>query len=1075
MPKPSLVVLLWSEVSHQYELYISGQPSAYFGQKEEGLWQNWLSEQISMTSFSFRGQAGRLRLVKEVRLRGGAYWYAYSTHGRNASKRYLGQIDQLSFARLEEVARAIALQKPLSAQAQQKTAHALPPASPNASRVQESRTSSSLPETRLTPPRLTPALVARDRLLRALDAIQEHRLLLISASAGSGKTTLLSAWAAQAPDKIAWLSLSAGDNDPARFWIAIITALRHNCNELAHVGGIAQAMLQAPQPPGLTTILTTLINDFLNVSREIFLVLDDYHIIGEPAIHESLTFFVDALPDNLHLVISSRLDPELPLPRWRVRGQMTDIRDRELRFTQEETATFLEQTLNLSLSVADIGTLVQRTEGWIAGLQLAAFSLRKSGDRSAFVQALSGSHRYLLDYMQQEILTNLPRTLHDFLLQTSVLDRLSAPLCQAVTTAPTLQVCQEMLETVERANLFLVPLDEDRQWYRFHDLFREGLLARLRATHPALISRLHIRAAHWYEERGAIREAITHALAAPDFSYAVLLMERVVEEVWLHGEAQTLYRWMMELPDTVVRAHARLVLTAALYLLNSCASTVEAQRTSVRAQLEQILRRVENVFRHHGKETQSPAETAFLRSRLHLLREWSVSLEAIMAGDVQRLRMSTQAMPPVSSEDEIIWQFVSLSNRFVLHYAFLREGAVLVPELQAMKQRVSQDENHYATIKVMQWLVLASFEAGQLHQAYQECLAAQALLQQIKGHAILVGYFFACQGDILYQWNRQDEGRALQQKIIQVAATWQKIDVQITGYLCLAEYALAARDLPGAQQTLQEAEHLVQQQRLGALFETLLTAVRVRYWLAAGDSASASAWATRVVFHPEDWDPNRKREFLMLVRVYCAQQHYTQAIDLLERFSGYFDRPGDFLATSTFLAVSAIALQRGGKGEQSRAVLTRLLQMTEPEGFIRVYLDEGEPMRQMLETLIGAVLEEAPQEKKAERQRISLSYVSALLAAFDEEHLVQPAHSSNSPRRTTIEKHPASAELREPLTSREQEVLHLLAEGASNQDIANRLVISLTTVKKHVSSLLAKLMAENRTHAVARARELSLL
>lgn len=642
-----------------------------------------------------------------------------------------------------------------------------------------------------------------------------------------------------------------------------------------------------------------------------------------------------------------------------------------------------------------------------------------------------------------------------------------------------------MLEAIERANLFLIPLDEDRQWYRFHDLFREGLLARLRATHPTLISRLHKRAAHWYEEQGETREAIVHALAASDFPYAAQLMMGVAEEIWLHGEVQTLHHWIMTLPDPVVRDHTRLVLTAALYLLNSSASTVEAQRIRVRVQVEQMVMRVENMLRQHGNEHRPSEEASFLQQRIRLLREWSVSLEAIMAGDVKRLHMSIQAMPHVDSEDEVIWQLIPLSNHFILHYAFLREGGLLVPRLQEMKQRVSQDGNHYATIKVMQWLALASFDAGQLHQAYQECLGARVLLQQIEGYAILAGYFSACQGDILYQWNRLDEGKALLQRIIQEAAAWQKIDVQITGYLCLAEYALAEHDLVSAHQALQEAEYLIQQERLEALFDTLLVAVRVRYWLATEDIAAASDWAAHVVFHPENWDPNRKREFLMLVRVYCAQQKYTHALEALDLYSIYFDRPGEFQFTSAFLAVSAIALQRGGKSERSRAILTRLLQMTEQEGFIRVYLDEGEPMRQILEALIRTttpaekLAKEAAQERKVASREISLSYVSTLLTAFEREKnmlaLWEPAHTARSSQGATFENHLTSSGLLEPLTSREQEVLHLLAEGASNWDIANRLVISLTTVKKHVGNLLAKLMAENRTHAVARARELSLL
>ncbi len=560
-----------------------------------------------------------------------------------------------------------------------------------------------------------------------------------------------------------------------------------------------------------------------------------------------------------------------------------------------------------------------------------------------------------------------------------------------------------------------------------------------------------------------------HTLAASNFSFAALLMERVAEQTWLHGEAQTLYLWIMQLPDAAIRDHAHLVLNAALYLLNTAASVAAVQRTSVRGQVERMLLRVENAFRHPSPLGEPP----FLRRRLRLLRAWSASLEAIMAGDGLRLRQITQDMPTVDDEDEVLWHLLPLSNHFILHSVFGREGGILMPRLLQMQQRISQESNHFATLKVMQWLALAAFDAGMLHRAHQECLAAQEVLHSVAGYGILPLYFWACQGDVLYQWNRLDEGKALQRRIIQEAATWQKIDVEITGYLCLTDCLLAEQELIGAHQALQQAEYLIRREHLEALCAALIDSVRVRYWLATGDRDAAGEWASHVTFDPEQWDPMRKRELLMLVRVYCAQRRYGRAIETLERFTAHFERPGDVLATSAFLAVTAVALQQAGQGERSLAVLARLLQMTEPEGIIRVYLDEGDPMRQLLEQFIEA----SHRKPQSAFPSISLSYASTVLAAFArEKHWpASKAHAIRSPQDMIHTGHTASSECIAPLTPREHEVLRLLAAGASNQDIANRLVITLTTVKKHVGSLLAKLVATNRTHAVARARELSLL
>jgi len=346
------------------------------------------------------------------------------------------------------------------------------------------------------------------------------------------------------------------------------------------LGEEALTLLHSREAPPLVTILATLLNEIIQVNREVILILDDYHVIEDQAIHQGLLFLLDHVLATLHLVLATRTDPELPLSRLRVRGQMVEIRSSDLRFTQEETASFLVHSMRLPLTEEDVLILSKRTEGWIAGLHLAALSLRKRQDPSSFVKDFDGSHRHLLDYVQQDILARLPVPLQDFLLQTSVVTSMNAATCQAVTASPTREASQQMLEEVERANLFVVPLDEKRQWYRYHDLFREALLARLQASQQELVPLLHLRAARFYERASLWQEAIAHALAAPDYAYAASLMEQAAPHFWLRGETRAVHIWVLTLPNAVLRAHVRLALSSALFLLNAVRLSTETAHAS---------------------------------------------------------------------------------------------------------------------------------------------------------------------------------------------------------------------------------------------------------------------------------------------------------------------------------------------------------------------------------------------------------------------------------------------------------------------------------------------------------------
>jgi LuxR family maltose regulon positive regulatory protein len=504
-------------------------------------WFAWLEE---ATAFTFTSPSGRLSACKEQRARGGWYWQAYHTANGALHKVYLGRLENLTLARLEWAATTLAT---ASALADAETL-APPPAPAAAMPVQ-------LLATKLFVPPARANRVVRPRLLDRLQGGLQGKLTLISAPAGFGKTTLTSAWIAGCERPAAWLSLDERDNDPARFLTYLVAALQ---TITPAIGAGLVGVLQAPQPPPPEAILTALLNEVTTLPDQFVLILDDYHVIDAQAVDAALTFLIEHLPPQMHLVIATREDPALPLARFRARGQLTELRAADLRFTPAEAAAFLTEVMDLSLSAAEIAALEERTEGWIAGLQLAALSMQGHQDVPGFIRAFAGDNRYIVDYLVDEVLLRQPEPVRSFLLQTAILDRLNGPLCDAVTGQAD---GAARLEALHRGNFFVVPLDDTRQWYRYHHLFADVLAAQLRAEQPEQVAVLHGRASVWYEQHGSPADAIRHALAAADVERAADLIEVTVPATQRSRQEATLLGWLMALPDAVVRR--RPVLSAA--------------------------------------------------------------------------------------------------------------------------------------------------------------------------------------------------------------------------------------------------------------------------------------------------------------------------------------------------------------------------------------------------------------------------------------------------------------------------------------------------------------------------------
>jgi LuxR family maltose regulon positive regulatory protein len=1074
--KPSEYVLIWIHEREHYELHLHGQRQQCFQRGDDDAFSHWLE---AHTAFAFVGQAGRISALKEARPGGTGYWYAYRTQDRHTRKRYLGPSAKVTFARLEQEALALSRlpsdHRVATGQAEKWTA-----ASPQ---VEQRGTLLSL---RLSPPRLPGSLVERSRLFGELDAAFSHPLTLVSAAAGSGKTTLLSAWVAALPQVLlrggtkrsaeprvaepacAWLSLDEPDNDPIRFWLSVIAALR-TC--LPACGEATQELLHSPQALPLSTILSTLLGEMEQMDRDIILILDDYHVIKDQAIHNSLLALLDHAPANVHLVLSTRTNPALPLSRFRVRSQMIEIRDQDLRFTRQEAANFLLEGMGLPLSEEDVAILEARTEGWIAGLQLAALSLRKRQDLSSFVKDFGGSHRYLLDYVQQDILAHLPLMLQNFLLQTSILTRMNAAVCRKVTAAPDQSACQQVLEELERANLFVVPLDEQRQWYRYHDLFREVLHARLHASQPELVPLLHIRAARYYEETGELREAIAHAIAAPDYPLAASLMEQAAPAFWLGGEARTVHTWVFSLPDPVLHAHIRLALDATLRFVNSANLGNETLYASMAAQVEHSFTRLEALLRSKRTLALSDAEIALIGRRLRLLHALIETRAIIQHGDTERLRLLTQETGALPRDEEVDWNIIPLFLTFRLIAVLQGEGASLISRLLAAKQQMAEAGDVLATIRVMSWLSLGYIQSAQLHRAKRECLEGLRLAEHIGGRTFHAGYLHYSLFDVSFARNQLEEAADWLKHLQRIAQDWQQVELLVRGEICSGQLALARGDLSTAQQALQQLDALLEQEGF-AYHAPWVSMLRVQCWLAQGNMAEASEWATRAMSSLDAWDPLRKREMLMLVRVSLAQQNAAWAIEMLDSFRQHLDQSGDSETTIQLLALQVVALHQAGKHEQASAIAARLLQLSEPEGYIRVYLDAGASMKQVL---LAALQDGKP---AAPALSISRPYVLRLLSAFEQEEGRSTQSAPSATTQKTLSPPPQNTVQRgliEPLSRQEQRVLRLLVSGRTYSEMAQELIVSPNTVKTQISSIYRKLGVSRRAEAIAMASRLHLL
>ena len=875
-------------------------------------------------------------------------------------------------------------------------------------------------------------VVHRPRLIARMNEGMHHKLTLVSAPAGFGKTTLVSEWIATCERPIAWLSLDEGDNDTVRFISYLIATLQ------TIKAGIGESLLAAlhasqPQPPHVPTILTDLLNEISVLPEHFLLILDDYHLIDSQQVDQSVAFLVEHQPSQMHLVIATREDPQLPLSRMRARGQLTELRAADLRFTPTEAAEFLNRVMDLTLLPEDIAALETRTEGWIAGLQMAALSMQGILDATTFIQSFTGSHRFVLDYLVEEVLGRQPEKIRSFLLRTSILDRLCGPLCDAVLDSAS---GQETLEYLERANLFIVPLDQERRWYRYHHLF--GDLLRQRAGQSQELPNHHRRASAWFETNGDLAGAFHHALAAGDLERAARLAEAAWQGMERNFQTATWLGWVKKLPTEVISSRPGLCVQLgwAFSDLGDLASSETCLQTAERAL--------------SGASTDQ-AEAELLPGRIALVRADNAQIRGDLAETVKYAELSIQLLP----EGELYLRAQAAITLEFTHWATGNLEASLqalytwIEDMQRLGNQVFAIASAFAVADMQQILGHLGEADKALRQAIQQAAALGPEVEPVTAHHHL--------GLALLSHERGDDKATAEH--MQIAAEFGKsstlVDWPYRWNMAQARLKESAGERDAALDLLDKARRVYVKNPVPMLQP--VEAHKARVNLKLGRLDKAQAWVReRNISTADETRYLDEYNHLTLARVRLAEGSFAGVSDLLERLLVLAELQKRAGSVIEIQLTQALVHQSQGNRPQALAALEHALALAEPEGYLRTFVDEGEPMRLLILDLRSMI---------ANRAHPLLGYVDLILDHFPQSHGAIPQSKITNQNSKMIE----------PLTGRELEILRLIAGGHSNTEISQRLYLALSTVKGHNLRIFNKLQVQNRTEAVARARELGLL
>jgi LuxR family maltose regulon positive regulatory protein len=901
----------------------------------------------------------------------------------------------------------------------------------------------------IPPPR--PKAVSRLRLIERLKEGLQCKLTLLSAPAGFGKTTLVSEWVAGCGRPAAWLSLDEGDSDPTRFLIYLVAALQTLAPAL---GGGLLAVLQSPQPPAGESILTALLNEIAVLPDPFILVLDDYHLVDAKPVDEALTFLLEHQPPRMHLVIATREDPSLPLARLRARGQLTELRLADLRFTPAEAAEFLNRMMGLNLRDSDLAALEARTEGWIAGLQLAALSMQGDQDATGFIKSFTGSHRFVLDYLVEEVLHQQPENIQAFLLRTSILDSLCGPLCDAVLLNPSVSG-QEILEYLDHANLFIVPLDNQRRWYRYHHLFADVLHMHMLAEQPDQVSALHRGASEWYEQNGSTDNAIRHALAAKDFARAADLVELIMPAMTRSQQNATLRGWLKAIPDELVRLRPVLSVGYAKVCI------FFGEFGGVEPRLRDAERWLDTPAGTAGMVVVDEEEFRRLPGMIALTR----AAQALGRGDMPETVKYARRVLDLAPEDDHLMLGGAASQLGLVAWT---SGDLETARRMTAEGMANLRLGGFISPAIGCAIVLADIQIAQgcLHEAMSTYERALQWATQ-PGAPVLPGAADMYVGMSTLHREHNDL-EAATQHLLASQALGELAGLQKNPYrwcAAMARIREAQDDLDEALELLDQAERLYE----GNFSPNVrpIAARKTRVWLAQGRLGEALGWAREQGLSVEN-ELSYLHEFdtITLARVLLAcyrSDHAGSSISdlqgLLERLLKAAQAGGRQGSVIEILVLQALAYQAQGELPASLLPLQRALTLAEPEGYVRIFVDEGEPMR----LLISDCRLQIEKQPRGDGHNL-FGYIDKLLDAF-----AQPAALPQS----KIENQ--KSKMLEPLSQRELKILQLIAQGLSNREIGERLFLALDTVKGHNRKLFNKLQVQSRTEAIARAREMGLL
>jgi LuxR family maltose regulon positive regulatory protein len=868
-------------------------------------------------------------------------------------------------------------------------------------------------KTKLNIPSLRPAHVTRSRLLENLNKdIQgdegfTRKLTLVSAPAGYGKTTLVVEWFHSQETQVAWFSLDESDNDPLRFLTYLINALGQ-----VHegIGSAALGMLQSPQLPPPETLLTPLLNEIVSMQSPFFLVIDDYHLIQTPIIHQHLNFLIEHLPSQMHIVIVTREDPPLPLPRLRAQGKMLEIRQEDIRFTIEETTEFIGNIISEKLSSENITAVERRTEGWVTGIQLLVLSLQKHPDAQEFIQTFTGSERFVLDYLFEEVFHQQAEEIQDFLITTSILENLSAGLCEAVTGRGD---SDEILRSLDHANLFILPLDQSQNWYRYHRLFRDLLRHRLQMQQEVSQSELHQKASQWYQDQDYMENAIHHSLAGSNWERAAALIYQASDTLLKGGAIATMIGWFKRLPVEIIRSKPEYCLTYVWPLLLS--GQVDSADPFLEAAEELA-----------GDNPQLLGEIASAQA-----------FQAQTRGDEQRLIERSELALSLLPEADLSTRSILALN---LGIAYWHNGDMVETEraLNEALPAARQTENKYAEISTLLFLGRTYAVRGRLQQA----MSFFNGIVEAKVQVPIVVLAHLDLSALYYEWNDPKKSDHHLEQGIELIGRSDIHEFKIAALMQKARLQLARGNHQGALEALKECDRIEADHEIPIRTRARKAACAVEVHLAMDNLEIAAHWAEQVIVE-SDAHPFYRFLYLTPVRLLMAQNKKAEALDLLDKAYKAANQAEWIYGVIALRILQSLAAPNR---DATIKYITDALTLAQPERFIRIFVDGGPTLKPLL--------------VEAAHQGVFPEYVGEILKAFEKEIGLQKA---------------ALPPGIEPLSERELEVLRLLAAGLTNRQIAEQIVVSISTVKSHVHHICNKLDASNRTQAVARARQLDLL